>query len=130
MTRLTLRRLSEDPENKVLLIEAGDDRENLDFVRIPIHWDITPRSPIDWSYLNPGEPKLFLSTGNLHQAAGKALGGTSTINTLMFIRGNHLDYDNWGANNPGWSYNDVLPFFKKLETSDRYFDTLFFLLNL
>lgn len=114
-------RLSANPKIEVLVIEAGTSQEDTDLLQIPINWDQTPFSPFDYSYLNSGlETKVNWDGGKRHVAAGKALGGTTAINTMMYVRGNKLDYDqSW--NMPGWRYKDVLPFFKKIESSTRYF---------
>lgn len=114
-------RLSANPRVNVLVIEAGGYYDDVDLVSIPINWDLTPYSPLDWSMLNEGiEPVVSFGDDQKHIAAGKALGGTTVINTMMYVRGNHEDYNAW--NMPGWSYEEVLPFFKKAETSPRYYE--------
>lgn len=75
-------------------------------------------SDIDWRYNTEPEPSACLSSPEqrCYWPRGKVLGGTSVINGMMYIRGHREDYDNWAAmGNPGWSYQDVLPFFKKSE---------------
>jgi len=111
-------RLSANPKNKVLLIESGGVGDNTLLTQIPVNWDETPFSPFDHGYINEGLEKLNWDGGKRHVAAGKGLGGTTLINTMMWVRGNRLDYDSWGV--PGWSYNEVLPYFKRVETSHRY----------
>lgn len=107
-------RLSADPDNKVLLIEAGGkDRHPL--VRLPMLMGKLMHSRIyNWSYETEPEPEL--DNRNIYWPRGKALGGTSTINGMIYVRGNAADYDRWAQmGNPGWSYAEVLPYFRKSE---------------
>ena len=111
------RRLSEDPSTSVLVLEAGRPDHRLDF---RIHMPAALTYPLagktyNWWYESGPEPAL--SGRKVYQPRGKVLGGSSTINGMIFIRGNPMDYDNW-AKMPGlesWSYADVLPYFKRLE---------------
>ncbi|XP_018801260.1 PREDICTED: glucose dehydrogenase [FAD, quinone] [Bactrocera latifrons] len=109
-------RLSEVPQWKVLLIEAGGDE--------PVGTQIPSMVPnffgssIDWSYTTEPESSACLNSEGRRCTwpRGKVLGGTSVLNGMMYIRGNPEDYDNWAAlGNPGWSFEDVLPFFMKSE---------------
>ena len=106
-------RLSENPQNNVLLIEAG--RASHPVTRLPASFALLIDNPLaNWRYRSEPEE----STGNreIPVPRGKLLGGSSAINGLVYVRGNKLDYDTWAQmGNTGWSYDDVLPFFKKLE---------------
>lgn len=110
------RRLSEDPSVRVLLLEAGS-RDRGPLFRIPIG-TLRIGSKFDWQY--PGEPDASRHSRVARWGAGKVLGGGSSINAMTWTRGNPLDFDNWAAEGAtGWSYADVLPFFKKAETFDQ-----------
>lgn len=106
-------RLSENHQNNVLLIEAG--RASHPVTRLPASFALLIDNPLaNWRYRSEPEE----STGNreIPVPRGKLLGGSSAINGLVYVRGNKLDYDTWAQmGNTGWSYDDVLPFFKKLE---------------
>ncbi|XP_067615277.1 glucose dehydrogenase [FAD, quinone] [Eurosta solidaginis] len=109
-------RLSEVAQWKVLLIEAGGDEPV--GAQIPSMFLNFLGSDIDWRYST--EPERMACLGSEGQRCswprGKVLGGTSVLNGMMYIRGNREDYDNWAAmGNPGWSYEEVLPFFLKSE---------------
>ncbi|XP_055604796.1 glucose dehydrogenase [FAD, quinone]-like [Uranotaenia lowii] len=111
-------RLSENPDWKVLLLEAGD-RENL-FVKIPVFAAYLQSTSYNWGYL--AERQMYSCWGMTDQRCplprGKGLGGSTLINYMMYIRGNRNDYERWAeAGNPGWSYEEVLPYFKKSEKS-------------
>jgi len=107
-------RLSEDPHAKVLLLEAGK-RENSLRLAMPILFPFIMADPkFNWGYA--GEPEPHANNRNLRQPRGKALGGSSMINGMLYARGHHRDYDEWRQlGNEGWSYDDVLPYFKKSE---------------
>ena len=106
-------RLSENHQNNVLLIEAG--RASHPVTRLPASFALLIDNPLaNWRYRSEPEE----STGNreIPVPRGKLLGGSSAINGLVYVRGNKLDYDTWAQmGNTGWSYDDVLPFFKKME---------------
>ena len=106
-------RLSENPKNTVLLIEAG--RASHPVTRLPASLALLIDNPLaNWRYRSEPEE----STGNreIPIPRGNLLGGSSSINGLVYVRGNKLDYDTWAQmGNTGWSYDDVLPFFKKME---------------
>jgi choline dehydrogenase len=107
-------RLSADPGNSVLLIEAGGyDRHPL--VQLPMLMGKLMHSRIyNWQYETEPEPEF--GNRKVYWPRGKALGGTSTINGMIYVRGNRHDYDRWAQmGNPGWSYAEVLPFFRKSE---------------
>ena len=111
-------RLSEDPSTRVLLLEAGRPDSLWDLY---IHMPAALSFPIgnrfyDWKY--ESEPEPHMRDRRIYHARGKVLGGSSSINGMIFQRGNPLDYERWGAD-PGmgsWDYAHCLPYFKKLET--------------
>lgn len=106
-------RLSEDPGVRVLLLEAGgpDDRRE---IQIPAAFSKIFKTPLDWNYST--EPQVNLHWRALYWPRGKVLGGSSSINAMIYIRGNRLDYDDWERlGNRGWSYEEVLPYFRKAE---------------
>jgi len=110
-------RLSEDSTVKVLLLEAGgpDTRQE---IHIPAAFSKLFKSPLDWAYET--EPQPHLANRKLYWPRGKMLGGSSSMNAMMYIRGNRTDYDAWREQgNQGWSFADVLPYFKKMEHEER-----------
>ncbi|MXO58790.1 choline dehydrogenase [Altererythrobacter salegens] len=111
-------RLSEDPEVTVLLLEAGPpDRHPLQLM--PLAFPRVAMGSIGtWQYVSEPEPELY--GRNLPVPRGRTLGGTSSINAMIAIRGNRRDYDDWaGMGLPGWSYEEVLPYFRRLESHWR-----------
>jgi choline dehydrogenase-like flavoprotein len=110
-------RLSEDPQASVLLLEAGgpdDARE----IHIPAAFSKLFKGPLDWNYETEPEPRL--NNRRLYWPRGKVLGGSSSINAMIYVRGNPLDYDCWKSfGNDGWGFADVLPYFKKSENQER-----------
>ena len=108
-------RLSEDPNTKVLLLEFGG-KDNSIFIQMPTALSIPMNSDkYDWKFTSEPEPQL--NNRRLAQARGKVLGGSSSTNGMVFVRGNAMDYENWAKNGcDEWSYADVLPYFKKMET--------------
>ncbi|MDG5805314.1 GMC family oxidoreductase N-terminal domain-containing protein [Streptomyces ossamyceticus] len=115
-------RLTEDPHTSVLLIEAGPD-DTAEEIRLPSAWPRLMRSAYDWSYLSEPEPGL----DGLRRVlpAGRALGGGSSVNAMIYIRGNRLDFDEWAAlGATGWGWDDVLPYFKRAEDNTRGPDAL------
>ena len=110
-------RLTEDPKIKVLLLEAGgkDSRKE---IHMPAAFSKLFKSPCDWAYYT--EPEAQLGSRNLYWPRGKVLGGSSSLNAMIYIRGHRHDYDQWrDLGNPGWGYSDVLPYFKKSEDQER-----------
>ena len=107
-------RLSADGENKVLLLEAGGRDTNYLF-RLPMLMGKLMHSGIyNWKYYTEPEPQL--AGRRVYWPRGKVLGGSSTINGMIYVRGNPADYDGWAAlGSEGWSYKDVLPYFKRSE---------------
>ncbi|ANQ65972.1 GMC family oxidoreductase N-terminal domain-containing protein [Candidatus Pseudothioglobus singularis] len=115
---LLANRLSLDPENKVLLIEAGR-RDNNIWLHVPVGYFKTMNNPkFDWMYKL--EKDKGLNNRRIDWPRGKVLGGSSALNGLLYIRGDRHDYDNWEKlGNKGWSYKDVLPYFKKFECQEN-----------
>ncbi len=110
-------RLSTDPSNRVLVLEAG---------RTDYLWDVFIHMPAalpfpigsrfyDWKY--ESEPEPFMNGRRIYHARGKVLGGSSSINGMIFQRGNPLDYERWGADEgmETWDYAHCLPYFKRME---------------
>jgi choline dehydrogenase len=111
-------RLSADPSNRVLVLEAGG-RDLHPFVHMPLTWRQIWRGPLyNWMYKTDPEP--YLDDREVALPRGKVLGGSSTINGLLYIRGNPRDYDTWRQlGNHGWSYDQVLPYFRRAENNWR-----------
>lgn len=110
-------RLSADPAHRVLLLEAGRDERRKE-VTIPAAWPKLFKSDCDWAYET--EPNAGLNGRRLFVPRGKMLGGTSSMNASVYLRGNGADFDEWAAaGNPGWSYQDVLPYFIRSEDNSR-----------
>jgi len=107
-------RLSEDPNAKILVLEAGKRERSLRLA-MPIMFPFIMADPrFNWSYM--GEPEPFANGRQIRQPRGKALGGSSMINGMLYARGHSRDYDEWRQlGNEGWSYEDVLPYFRKSE---------------
>jgi choline dehydrogenase len=107
-------RLSADPGNKVLLLEAGG-KDDYFWINIPVGYLFTIGNPrTDWCFETERDPGL--NGRSLGYARGKVLGGCSSINAMIYMRGQRSDYDHWAAlGNRGWGWEDVLPVFKKSE---------------
>jgi len=110
-------RLSEDPTTRVLVLEAGRSDWSWDpFIHMPAALTFPIGNPLyDWKYAS--EPEPFLNGRRIYHARGKVLGGSSSINGMIFQRGNPLDYERWAAD-PGmssWDYAHCLPYFKRME---------------
>ena len=107
-------RLSADPSHRVLLIEAGPEDKAWS-IKIPAACLVNLNSTRhNWAF--EGEPEPELNNRRVKHDRGKTLGGSSSINGMVYIRGHALDYDGWQqAGCDGWSYADVLPYFKKME---------------
>ncbi|KAH0817401.1 hypothetical protein GEV33_005390 [Tenebrio molitor] len=111
-------RLSEISNWTVLLLEAGGDENEIS--DIPAMSGYTQMSQFDWMYQTspPGDSQYCLAMigDRCNWPRGKVLGGSSVLNAMIYVRGNKHDYDQWESlGNPGWSYNDVLPYFMKSE---------------
>ena len=107
-------RLSEDPQVRVLLLEAGPPDRN-PFIAIPGAAAFTLAAPeLNWHRMT--EPQAELGGRSLYLAQGKVLGGSSSINGLVYTRGSRADYAGWADSGaPGWSHDDVLPWFRKAQ---------------
>ncbi|MEM8949145.1 MAG: choline dehydrogenase [Pseudomonadota bacterium] len=108
------RRLSENPSHRVLVLEYGG-KDNSIFIQMPSALSI-PMSmkKYDWGFYT--EPEPGLGGRSIHQARGKVIGGSSSINGMAFVRGNCGDFDNWeAAGAAGWGYRHVLPYFRRAE---------------
>jgi choline dehydrogenase len=111
-------RLSADGKHSVLLLEAGPADRNL-WIHVPLGYGkLFKDSSVNWMYQT--EPEPGLGGRQVFQPRGKVLGGSSSINGLLYVRGQHQDYDRWRQlGNSGWGYDDVLPYFKKAENQQR-----------
>jgi choline dehydrogenase len=107
-------RLSEDPDVSVLLLEAGppDVKEN---IHVPLGYLQLARTDVDWDYCTA--PEANCDGRRLAIPRGKVLGGSSSINAMIYIRGNRADYDGWGV--PGWAWDDLFPYFLRAEDNER-----------
>jgi choline dehydrogenase len=106
-------RLTEDPACRVLLLEAGGEDDEPS-IRIPALYGRLQDSSYDWAYRTL--PQAHLNGRRIFVPQGRVLGGSSSINYMIYIRGNRGDYDEWRrCGNEGWSYDDVLPYFVKAE---------------
>lgn len=112
-------RLTEDGQHSVLVLEAGPMDRSL-MIHIPAGVHQVYKDPkFNWSYMTEDEPEL--DDRNIETPRGKVVGGSSSINAMVYMRGHPLDFDRWGAefNLPKWSYAQCLPYFKAGETSNR-----------
>jgi choline dehydrogenase len=113
-------RLSEDPATRVLLLEAGGKDTGF-FVRTPGGYGKLHRSKVDWGYYT--EPQPQVDSRVMYQPRGKVLGGCSSTNAMAYVRGNQEDYNDWEKlGNPGWGYQEVLPYFIKSEDNADIFN--------
>src|SRR5918992_4816006 len=113
-------RLTEDANVKVLLLEAGpaDDDE---LIHMPIGFGSLLKSEFDWD--DGSEPEPLLNGRRIPLGRGRVLGGSSSINAMIYLRGNRVDFDGWAAMGlDGWGYDDVLPYFKRSEDNERLND--------
>ncbi|HVM78723.1 MAG TPA: choline dehydrogenase [Stellaceae bacterium] len=111
-------RLSASGKHRVLLLEAGGE-DNHFWIHIPLGYGKLFTDPrVNWMYQTAPEPEL--NNRSISQPRGKVLGGSSSINGLLYIRGQRQDFDHWRQlGNVGWSFEDVLPYFKKSEDQQR-----------
>ena len=112
---IVARRIAEQTDSSVLLLEAGRDDRHWT-VRMPggvrAHYDLD--SKFNWHFHTT--PQTHLNNRRIYQPRGKTLGGSSSINGMVFLRGHPLDYEIWNQQGAsGWSYAEVLPYFKRLE---------------
>lgn len=107
-------RLTEDGRNRVLLLEFGGSDRSI-FIQMPSALSI-PMNMEKYNWMYETEPEPGLAGRRMHCPRGKVLGGSSSINGLVYIRGNPLDFDGWQAQGAqGWAYKDVLPYFRRAE---------------
>lgn len=111
-------RLSADPENRVLLLEAGG-KDDYIWIHIPVGYLFTMGNPrTDWCFKTQAVPGL--NGRAIDYPRGRTLGGCTSINGMIYIRGQALDYDGWRQlGNVGWAWDDVLPYFLKSEDQSR-----------
>jgi choline dehydrogenase-like flavoprotein len=108
-------RLTEDGKHRVLLLEAGPRDTNL-WIHVPLGYGkLFARTDVNWAY--ESEPEPHLNGRRIFTPRGKVLGGSSSINGLVYIRGQPEDFDGWGI--PGWRFDDLLPYFRKSEDQGR-----------
>ena len=111
-------RLSADGQHSVALLEAG----GLDWsplIHVPAGWAANWNNPnVDWGYHTEPEPEL--QDRSIYWPRGKVLGGSSSINGMVYIRGNRQNFDHWAQlGNQGWSYDEILPYFRRSEDQRR-----------
>src|ERR1700755_167384 len=111
-------RLSESGRFKVLLLEAGG-KDTSFWIHVPMGYAKTFVDPkVNWKF--ESEPEEELNGRTMYQPRGKVLGGTSSINGMIYMRGNAADYDEWRQRGcTGWDFDSVLPFFRKAENQQR-----------
>jgi choline dehydrogenase len=110
-------RLSENPENQVLLIEAGGPDKKME-IHIPAGYIKLFRTKVDYNFST--EPQKHVNNRRIPIPRGKTLGGSSSTNAMAYVRCNKADYQEWESfGNKGWGYNDILPLFKKSEHSEN-----------
>lgn len=116
-------RLSEDAAHEVMLLEAGPEDRNL-WIHVPLGYGKTMfNRDLNWMFETAPIPQLDGRT--IKQPRGRVLGGSSSINGLLYVRGQHQDYDDWRDGGcPGWGWQDVLPFFRRSEDQQRGADAL------
>jgi len=108
-------RLSADPDNRVLLLEAGPTDRKLE-IKVPAAFHKLFKSAYDYAYHTV--PQDQAGNREMYLPRGKVIGGSSSINAMIYIRGNRKDYDYWAAQgNEGWSYENILPYFRRAENN-------------
>ncbi len=114
-------RLSADPGIRVLLLEAGGSDRKMN-IRIPVGFAKQFRTDLDWNYDSEPEPSLI--GRSMYLPRGRSLGGSSSMNAMIYMRGHRSVYDAWANEDgaTGWSYADVLPYFKRSEHNERIHD--------
>src|SRR6476619_7766430 len=110
-------RLTEDPTVRVLLLEAGG-RDRSPNIKIPAAFSKQFHTKLDWDYAT--EPEPHVDGRSLYVPRGKSLGGSSSMNAMLYVRGRPLDYDLWEAQGAtGWGWDAVRPYFLKAENNER-----------
>ncbi len=113
-------RLSEDPSVRVLLLEAGGP-DSSPLIHLPAGFTKLTGPKVNWGFQTV--PQKHVNNREMHYPQGRTLGGSTSINAMIYIRGHRLDYDEWlefGCK--GWGYDDVLPFFRRSENNERFAD--------
>ena len=109
-------RLSESGKHRVVVLEAGGTDRRF-YVHLPLGYGKLFYDPkVNWMYSTQPDPGLAGSAD--HWPRGKILGGSSSINAMVYIRGNRADYDEWGQAAPGWGWDQVLPAFRAMEDNE------------
>ena len=113
-------RLSEDPTTRVLLLEAGGpDRSPL--IHLPAGFTKLTGPKVNWGFRTI--PQRHVDNREMHYPQGRTMGGSTSINAMIYIRGHRLDYDEWESLGcEGWGYEDVLPYFRRSENNERFVD--------
>src|SRR5215470_9518014 len=116
-------RLTASGRHRVLLLEAGGHDRHM-WIHIPLGYGkLFANKKVNWLYSSEPEPEL--DGRRIVQPRGKVLGGSSSINGLLYVRGQHADFDHWRQlGNAGWSFEDVLPYFRRAEDQERGADSL------
>jgi choline dehydrogenase len=110
-------RLTEDSDVSVALVEAGG-LDTAEEIRLPVTWSELFKGPFDWDL--DSEPEPGLNRRRIYLPRGKVLGGSSSTNAMIYIRGHRADYDEWAAGPaPGWGFDEVLPYFRRSEDNQR-----------
>jgi choline dehydrogenase len=110
-------RLSEDPNVTVALLEAGEE-DSAPEISMPLGFPMLFKTSYDWDFYT--EPQVALGGRNIYLTQGKGIGGSSSVNAMVYMRGNPVDFDGWARDGaPGWSYRDMLPYFIKSEGNAR-----------
>ena len=110
-------RLSEDPDVEVLLLEAGG-QDTAAELHVPAMFPLVFKSGLDWDLFGEREPGL--GGRRLYLPRGRVIGGSGSINAMIYLRGHRADFDGWAADGcTGWSYDEVLPYFKRSEDNER-----------
>ncbi len=110
-------RLSEDPDVSVLVVEAGGP-DTLDSIHVPVAFGGLFKTALDWDYSSAPEP--LCNGRRIYLPRGRTLGGCSSCNAMIYMRGNRVDYDEWEElGNAGWGYDGILPYFRRAEDNER-----------
>ena len=111
-------RLTQSGRCRVLLLEAGGHDRHI-WIHIPLGYGkLFDNAKVNWLYKTEPEPEL--NNRQIIQPRGKVLGGSSSINGLLYVRGQHADYDHWRQlGNAGWGFAEVLPYFRRAEDQER-----------
>ncbi len=113
-------RLSEDPNVSVAILEAGGKDSN-PLIHMPAGFTKLTGDDVNWGFQTV--PQSQVNNREMHYPQGRTLGGSTSINAMIYIRGHRLDYDEWrDLGNAGWGYDGVLPYFKKSENNERFVD--------